>query len=212
MKILLIGGNGTIGKRVKERLQRDHEIIVAGQHSGDFQFNLANILSIKKLFESIGQLDAVICTAGETKWDKFELLQEEDYQNGIQSKLMGQINLVRIGREYIRKGGSITLISGILGDEPVPTTTIPAMVDGAIHSFVLAVDLELPDIRVNVICPDLVEDSFEKLKDYFPGHIPVPMDKITDAYVECVEGNIRGQIIRINGEMAKSRNREIANS
>ncbi len=197
MKILIIGGNGTIGKRLKERLKAKHEIIVAGRNSGDLKFNLENSSSIRELFEKTGMLDAIIAVAGETKWDRFENLTEEDYYAGISSKLMGQINLVRIGKDYLNPGGSITLTSGILGDEPQMMTTIPAMVDGAIHSFVKAIDLELETTRVNVVCSDLVEDSFEELKDFFPGHIPVPMAKVVDAYVNCVEGTIRGEIIRI---------------
>jgi NAD(P)-dependent dehydrogenase (short-subunit alcohol dehydrogenase family) len=168
MKILIIGGNGTIGKQVKERLQANHEIVVAGRTSGDLKFNLESSSSILELFEETGPLDAIISIAGEAKWDRFDRLTEEDYYIGIKSKLMGQVNLVRIGKDYLRKGGSITLTSGILGDEPEFMTTSAAMVNGAIQSFVKAVDLELETIRVNVVCSDVVEDSFEEYKKYFP--------------------------------------------
>ncbi len=197
MKILIIGGNGTIGRRIKERLQTNHEIIVAGKNSGDLKFNLENSSSIRELFEKIGPLDAIIAVAGDAKWDRFENLTEDDYYTGIRSKLMGQVNLVRIGKDYLNYGGSITLTSGILADEPEIMTTSAAMVNGAIHSFVKAVNLELETIRVNVVCSDVVEDSFERYKNFFPGHRPVPMEKVTDAYVKCIEGTIRGEIIRI---------------
>lgn len=197
MKILIIGGNGTIGRRVKERLQTNHEIIVAGKNSGDLKFNLENSSSIRELFEKIGPLDAIIAVAGDAKWDRLENLTEDDYYTGIQSKLMGQVNLVRIGKDYLNHGGSITLTSGILADEPEIMTTSAAMINGAIHSFVKAVNLELETIRVNVVCSDVVEDSFEKYKNFFPGHRPVSMKKVVDAYVNCVEGTIRGEIIRI---------------
>ena len=197
MKILVVGGNGTIGKRLIERFKSDHEIIIAGRTSGDLLFNMESVSSIRELFEKAGKLDSIVAVAGETKWDRFENLSEEDYYAGIRSKLMGQINLVRIGMDYLNPGGSITLTSGILGDEPQNMTTIPAMVDGAIHSFVKAVDLESGSIRVNVVDSDLVEDSYEKLKEFFPGHIPVPMDKVVDAYVKCIESDMRGEIFRI---------------
>ena len=35
MKILVIGGNGTIGKKVSQRLLEKHEVIIAGRNSGD---------------------------------------------------------------------------------------------------------------------------------------------------------------------------------
>ncbi|HEX7410566.1 MAG TPA: short chain dehydrogenase [Bacteroidales bacterium] len=197
MKILLIGGNGTIGKKVKERLAKEHEVIVAGRSSGDVTFNLNNSTSIKTMFEKVGQVDAIVSIAGEVKWDRLEKLSEEDYYNGIKNKQMGQVNLVRIGKNYVTKGGSITLTSGITGDEPEFMTTIAAMVNGAIHSFVRAVTLELDTVRVNVVCPDMVEDSFEKFRNYFPGQTPVPMNKVVNGYVKCIEGKIRGEIIRI---------------
>jgi NAD(P)-dependent dehydrogenase (short-subunit alcohol dehydrogenase family) len=198
MKILIIGGTGTIGRRLTERLVRSHAVIIAGKNSGDIRVNMEQPSSIRQMFDSIGHLDSVVSAIGSARWDKFENLSEDDYYNAIRSKLMGQVNLVRIGKDYITDGGSITLTTGILGDEPQPGTTAAAMVNGAIHSFVKAVSLELKTIRVNVVCPDVVEDSWEKLKDYFPGHVPVPMAKVVDGYLKSIEGEITGEIIRIN--------------
>lgn len=198
MKLLIIGGNGTIGKKVSERLSQKHEVFIAGRNSGDVSVDFANADSIKTMFESIGMLDGIICIAGDAKWDKFDNLSEDDFYIGIKSKLMGQVNTVRIGKNYLNDGGSITLSTGILADDPVDMTTSAAMVNGAIHSFVKAVDLELENgIRINVVCSDLVEDSYEKYKDYFPGNTPVPMHKIVDGYVKSIEGKISGKIIRI---------------
>ncbi len=198
MKLLIIGGNGTIGKKVSERLSKKHEVLIAGRNSGDVTVDFSDSSSIKTMFENIGKLDGIICIAGDAKWDKFESLSEDDFYIGIKSKLMGQVNTVRIGKHYLNQGGSITLSTGILADDPVDMTTSAAMVNGAIHSFVKAVDLELENgIRINVICSDLVEDSYEKYKDYFPGNTPVPMHKIVDGYVKSVEGKISGRIIRI---------------
>lgn len=198
MKILVIGGNGTIGKRVCDRLKAKHEVIVAGRSSGDVHVDFSDSASIKDMFGQVGQLDAIVAIAGDAKWDKFENLTEDDFYIGIKSKLMGQVNTVRIGKDYLNKGGSITLSTGILADDPVDMTTSAAMVNGALHSFVKAVTLELTnDTRINVVCSDLVEDSFEKYKDYFPGNTPVPMNKIVDGYVKCIEGKINGRILRI---------------
>ena len=197
MKILIIGGNGTIGRKVKERLAEKHQVLVAGRSSGDYQVDFADATSIKTLFEKIGRLDAIVAIAGDAKWDLFENLSEADFYIGIKSKLMGQVNTVRIGKDYLNPGGSITLSTGILADDPVQMTTSAAMVNGAIHSFVKAVVLDLEGTRVNAVCSDLVEDSFEKYKDYFPGNTPVSMRKIVDAYVKCIEGKINGRILRV---------------
>lgn len=198
MKILIIGGKGTIGRKVSAHLNEKHDIIIAGRHSGDFLLDITDNESIREVLENIPSLDSIICVAGEAKWDDFKDLTEEDHYIGIKSKLMGQVNLVRIAQDYLKSRGSITLSTGIFADDPVLKTTSAALVNGAIHSFVKAVALEIEnEIRVNVVSSGLVEDAYEKYKDFFPGHNPVPMNKVVNAYVRSVEGKGNGEIIRV---------------
>ncbi|MDH3322679.1 MAG: short chain dehydrogenase [Flavobacteriaceae bacterium] len=198
MKILIIGANGTIGKKVSAHFAQNNEIITASRTGGDLAVDIADSRSISAMFEKTGMIDAIICIAGEAKWADFNELSEDDFYIGLKSKLMGQVNLVRIGRTYLNTKGSITLSTGILADDPVVKTTSAAMVNGAIHSFVQAVVLEIEnDIRVNVVSLGLVEDSYERYKDYFPGFNPIPMNKAVNAYVRSVQGKNNGEIIRM---------------
>jgi NAD(P)-dependent dehydrogenase (short-subunit alcohol dehydrogenase family) len=203
MKLLVIGGKGTIGKKVVAHFSKTHEIIIAGRTSGDVTsgdvtVDIADSKSIKAMFESIGIVDAILCIAGEAKWAPFDSLTEDDYYIGLRSKLMGQVNLVRIGQDYLNIGGSFTLTTGILADYPVVMTTSAAMVNGGIHSFVKAAALELKnELRINVVSSGLVEDAVEKYEAYFPGHNPIPMKKVINGYVKSVEGKGTGEIIRM---------------
>lgn len=198
MKILIIGGNGTIGKKLTEYFKQNHEVLIAGRTSGDVTVDISNSESIQSMFNKVGTVDAIICAAGEAKWKPFDELTEADYYIGFKSKLMGQVNLVRIGQKYLSKSGSITLTTGILADAPVPMTASAAMVNGAIHSFVKAVILELDgNIRVNVVSAGMVADAAEKYDAYFPGHNPIPMQKVVNGYRKSVEGRQTGEIIRI---------------
>ena len=198
MKILIIGGNGTIGKKVSNHFSEKHEVVVAGRNSGDINVDIGDSKSIEAMYESVRNVDAVVCIAGEAKWASFDSMSEEDFYIGLRSKLMGQVNLVRIGQNFINPGGSITLTTGILADHPVVFTTSAAMVNGGIHSFVKAVALELKDgIRINVVSSGLVEDAVEKYAPYFPGHNPIPMYKVVNGYVRSVEGKGTGEIIRM---------------
>ena len=198
MKILIIGGNGTIGKVVTNHFSKNNEVIIGGRTEGDVILDISDSLSVNKAFEKIGNVDAIICIAGEAKWADFNELREEDYYIGLRSKLMGQVNLVRIGQKYLNPKGSFTLSTGILADHPVLKTTSAAMVNGGIHSFVKAVALETEnDIRVNAVSLGLVEDAYEKYKDFFPGHTPISMDSVVKAYAKSVDGNENGEIIRM---------------
>jgi NAD(P)-dependent dehydrogenase (short-subunit alcohol dehydrogenase family) len=198
LKILIIGGSGTIGKKVSDYFSKKHEILIGGRHSGDVSVDIANSKSIEAMFQSVGKVDAVVCIAGEAKWAAFDSMTEEDFYIGLKSKLMGQVNLVRIGQNYLNDGGSFTLTTGILADHPVELTTSAAMVNGGIHSFIKAAALEMKNgIRINVVSSGLVEDAVEKYEAYFPGHNPIPMKKVINAYVKSVEGKGTGEIIRI---------------
>ena len=198
MKILIIGGKGTIGKKVSDHFSKKHEVIIGGRNSGDIKVDISNGKSIEAMFESVGNVDAVICIAGEAKWAAFDSMTEEDFHIGLNSKLMGQVNLVRIGQKYLNAEGSFTLTTGILADHPVILTTSAAMVNGGIHSFVKAVSLELKNgLRINAVSSGLVEDAVEKYEAYFPGHNPIPMGKVINGYKRSVEGKGTGEIIRM---------------
>ena len=198
MKILIVGGNGTIGKPVVDHFAKDNEVIIAGRTKGDLKIDISDSASIKEGLEKVGKLDAIVCIAGEAKWANFDELSEEDYYIGLRSKLMGQVNLVRLGMDHLNPNGSITLSTGILADDPVVKTASAAMVNGGIHSFVQAAALEMEDgVRLNVVSLGVVQDAYEKYRDYFPGHNPVPMTKAVNAYVRSVNGRANGEIIRI---------------
>lgn len=197
MKLLIIGGNGTIGSTITEHYKANNNVIVAARTNGDVIVDIANSNSIKTMFQQVGKVDAIVCIAGEAKWAPFNELTEDDYYIGLRSKLMGQVNVVRIGKDYLNDNGSITLSTGILADDPVLKTASAAMVNGGIHSFVQAAALEIPTgTRLNVVSLGMVEAAYHKYKDYFPGHNPVPMRKVVNAYVRSIEGKTNGKVIR----------------
>ena len=198
MKILILGGNGTIGRTVRDYLTSKHEVVTAGRSSGDVTVDMADSSSIEKMFQKVGHVDAIVAIAGDAKWAPFDQLSEEDFYIGFKSKLMGQVNLVRIGQSFLNPGGSFTLTTGITADDPVDMTTSAAMVNGALHSFVKAAALEMKNgHRINVVSAGMVEDAKEKYGDYFPGHNPIPMPKVVNGYVKSILGKGTGQIIRM---------------
>lgn len=198
MKILIIGGNGTIGKRVAERLSQKHELIIGGRNSGDVTVDITSSVSIAEMFKKIGQVDSIICTAGTGYYGAFYGMTVEDMMPGIKGKLLGQINLVLLGKEFLNPEGSITLTTGIAAVHPARNGSAVAMINGAINSFVLAASQELKnDQRINAISPGLVEDSHERYGAFFPGYNLVPMEKLVNAYVLSVEGAVNGKILKV---------------
>lgn len=198
MKILLVGGAGTIGKKVAARLAQKHELIIAGRTTGDVHVDIAAESSIMEMFQKIGKMDSIICTAGTGYYGPFYGMTQENLMPGINGKLLGQVNLVLLGKNFLNPEGSITLTSGIAAVHPARNGAAVAMINGAINSFVLAASQELKDDkRINAVSPGLVEDSRERYGDFFPGYNLVPMDKLVNAYVLSVEGAVNGKILKV---------------
>jgi NAD(P)-dependent dehydrogenase (short-subunit alcohol dehydrogenase family) len=198
MKILLVGGHGTIGKKVAAAFKERHELIIAGRTGGDVRVDIGSEASIADMFKQVGKVDACICTAGTGFYGPFATMTAEHMRPGLEGKLMGQVNLVLIGKEYLNEGGSFTLTSGIASERPARNGTCVAMINGAINSWVLGSAQELKqDKRINVVSPGLVEDSFERYGAFFPGYDLVPMKRVVNAYVLSVEGAITGKILKV---------------
>lgn len=197
MKIIIVGATGTLGKKVAEAFTQKHEIIRVGNTKGDVQVDITNETSIKNMFEQIGAFDALISTSGKAPFAPLNQMTGEVFKRGLLDKLLGQINLVLIGQHYITKGGSFTLTSGILAENPVAAGSALSTINGGLNAFVLAAGPELDNgVRINAISPNVVEDS-PAYFDSFPGEIPVSMEKVVKAYEKSVLGILSGQVIKV---------------
>lgn len=198
MRVIVFGATGTIGKAVVNELSLRHEVIKVGKNSGDFQCDCTNEEQIHKFFEVVGGFDALVSTVGNVHFDVFAKMTNNLYQVGLQDKLMGQVNLVLIGREYIKDHGSFTLTSGILARDPICAGSSASMVNGAIESFVYAASIEMPrGLRINVVSPTVILESMPQYASYFRGFEPIPAHRAALAYSKSVEGLQTGQVYRV---------------
>ncbi|MBA2655023.1 MAG: short chain dehydrogenase [Gammaproteobacteria bacterium] len=195
MRILIIGGSGTIGQAVAKELSQRHEIIIAGRQHGDVRVDIVDRKSIEAMYESIGKIDAVIATTGSVHFGELAKMTEEQFAFGLSNKLMGQVNLVSVGLEYINDYGSFTLTSGILNRDPIRYASSAAMINGAVDGFVKSAALEMPrGIRINAVSPTVLAESMEKYGNYFHGFMPVSASQVALAYIKSVEGAQTGNV------------------
>ncbi|QQK78174.1 short chain dehydrogenase [Salicibibacter cibarius] len=194
MKILLVGASGTIGSNVHDSLSKNHEITRAGRNGADVQVDIMDEASIRNMYEQTGSVDAVINASGSAGFAPLPELTPEKNETAINSKLKGQINLVLLGLPYMNDGGSFTLTSGIMMDDPIPQGSSAAMANGAIRSFVKSAAIEMPrGIRINSVSPNLLQESAERIGHLFAGFEPVPGGKVARAYQKSVEGMQTGE-------------------
>ena len=198
MKILLIGAHGTIGSAIDRELSPRHEIVRIGRKSGDFQVDISDSASIRKLFQQTGQFDALICAAGSVTFAPLGQMSEKDFVLGLQNKLMGQVNLLLIGREFANDAASFTFTSGVINREPIRTGSSAALVNAALDGFVKAAAIELPrGLRVNSVSPTVLEEAMDHYAPFFRGFKPVPAAEVALAYAKSVEGLHTGQTYQV---------------
>lgn len=193
MKILLIGASGTIGQAVAKTLANQHEVIAANYSDGDVSVDLGSQTSIQTMFDKVGKVDAIVSTAGLANFAALSELQDSDYELALNNKLMGQVNLLRIGQKYLNSNGSVTLTSGVLSREPMQGGSIISMANGALESFVKAAALELDNTRINVVSPIFVKETMAMMGMDTEGGLSA--SDTAKAYVAAVTGNMTGQTL-----------------
>src|SRR5437763_10775461 len=194
MRILVIGATGTIGKEVVAALSNGNEIIGVSHKSTPITVDMANIDSIRKMYESVGKVDAIISAAGNAAFKPLLELSDDDFLFSLQNKLMGQVNVVRYGWENVRDRGSFTLTSGVLAQKPTQGSGAVSLVNSALEGFGRAAANEAPrGIRVNVVSPPWVTETLIKYR--MDPSIGLPAKAVAQAYVRAVSGNANGEVL-----------------
>jgi NAD(P)-dependent dehydrogenase (short-subunit alcohol dehydrogenase family) len=197
MKIVVVGGTGTLGSAIVKELAPRHELVIVGRNA-PFSCDIGSEKSIRSLFAKIGSFDALVSAAGSVHFEELSKMTPAKYELGLQNKLMGQVNLVLCGLSHITPGGSFTLTSGILNHDPIRTATSAAMVNGALEGFVRAAAIDLPkQVRINLVCPTILTESIELYDPLFRGFRPVPAAIAALAYSKSVECHQTGQVYQV---------------
>jgi NAD(P)-dependent dehydrogenase (short-subunit alcohol dehydrogenase family) len=195
MKILLIGAAGRLGKAVSEALtDRGHHVLAVGRSRGELRYDIADPAQVTALYDEIGAVDAVASAAGDVPYKPVTEMAPQDYESAFRGKVLSQIELVRQGTSRIAERGSFTVITGVLGRDPIPTSSAASMANGAVEAFVRAAAIEIAPQRINAVSPTVFTESLAKYGDFFPGIQPVDVAKVAQTYVRSIEGGQTGQV------------------
>lgn len=199
MRVLVVGATGAIGSAVAQALaERHHEVIRAGRTRGDHQVDITSDASVEALYAAVGRVDAIVSAAGGLFFGPLNEMRPADFNVGLQDKLLGQVRLALVGQHYLNDGGSITLTTGIVGQEPIAQGANATAVNSGVEGFVRAAACELPrGIRINAVSPTVLTESMEAYGPFFPGFEPVPAARAALAYRRSVEGVQSGRVYRV---------------
>lgn len=196
MKILIVGANGLLGTGAVAALAEGNEIIKASR-SGEVSVDLRDPNSIAAMYEQVGKVDAVIAATGVVPFKSITELTLADYHAGIDDKVLGQVELVRQGLNYVTDRGSFTLTTGITERAPILTGVVASLANGALESFVLAAAIEMPrGLRINAVSPSVLVEA-PGYHEYFPGFEQVTLKACGKAYAKSVNGKKSGHTYKV---------------
>lgn len=228
-RIVILGGSSGIGLAVAEQaVVEGAKVIIASSNAARVKHAVANLgakaeghtidlsdeQAIQRFFQAIGDFDHLVYTAGDSL-----LLQElsamdlDKARRAFELRYWGVLAAAKYATPRVRKGGSITLTTGIAGERPQKGWTLGASVCGAIVSLTRALAVELAPIRVNAVSPGVVRTNlwqnmpehernglFENIgKSLLVGRVGESRD-IARTYLYLMqEGYSTGQTITVDG-------------
>lgn len=197
MKVIVIGATGAVGKAVVAELAQRHEVVTVGARGGQHQVDFADIDALRGLFAKLGKVDAVVVATGKLHFGALADFTPEQFRVGLDSKLMGQVNVALVAQQYLNDGGSITLTSGIVAEQPIRNGVSATMVNVAVEGFVRGAAIELPrGLRINVVSPTVLQESMTSYGPFFVGFEPIAASRAALAYARSVDGAQTGQVYR----------------
>ena len=135
----------------------------------------------------IGGLDGVVAAAGIDCLKPFAEMTHEDWETTLAVNLTGAFHLCHAALPYLRAAGRGTIVQIASGAalRPLPARTAycAAKAGQVMFAKALAVDLAPQEIRVNAICPGIIDTplfrrSYETAED--PG---AELERILDRYL-----------------------------
>ncbi len=161
------------------------------------------------------EFDHLVTTAGTPPpGEPIEALDLDVIRRFVDNKLIGTIALAKHASPYLKRGGSMTITSGINKDRPpVPGGAVVAAIAGSFSYFAHGLALELAPSRVNVVSPgwvdtpmwDVLVGSAKSgyLKD-MAGRLPAgriaTLADVVSAYIYLMESDFTtGETIHVDG-------------
>lgn len=196
MRILVVGATGTIGTEIVKTLMPDHDVIPVTREHTPVTVDIGQPDSIRRMYDAVGRVDAIVSAAGATRRKPLSQLTDEDFAFSIANKLMGQVNLVRYGLDYVADGGSFAVTTGVLGRQPIIGSQAIAVVNLGLEGFVRAAALEMPrGLRVNAVSPPWVTETLQAVG--LEGVTGLPAAAVARLYLEAIMGTRNGDVIGV---------------
>ena len=166
--VVVVGGSSGIGLATAELAKKEGANVVIASRSKDRLNAAAGKIgarpmvadvtsddSVVALFKALGAVDHVVVTAAQLRSGPFKTVPMEDVRATMEGKFWGAWRVARAAE--IKKGGSLTLVSGFLSIRPRPNSAIVGAANGAIESLARSLAIDLAPVRVNAVSPGVID-------------------------------------------------------
>ena len=193
-RVLVIGSSGLLGSHLVKALQGKADVVEASFSRAPLHVDIADPASLRRLFAQVGTVDAIACAAGMARFVPWASATDDDWAHGVANKLMGQVNVARLGAPHVRDGGAITLTTGVLAQHPIPGGAIFTTANAAVEGFARAAAVEIGSrVRVNVVSPGWITETLVAMgMDPAPG---LPASKAAEYYIRQMESGAAGSVM-----------------
>ncbi|WP_040444169.1 SDR family oxidoreductase [Ktedonobacter racemifer] len=190
-RIVILGGTSGIGLATAHLLaEAGANIIIAGRSpekvtralailKGSVTGEVVDATSreeTRNFFDRIGTFDHLVLTlasnvgAGEFRTLDFDMLRQ-----GFETKFWPQLIAAQASLDFLRKDGSLTIVSAVTAHIAFAGASGFAAVNGALEAMVPTLALELQPLRVNAVAPGGVATPFwgdlpEEMREAFFAH------------------------------------------
>jgi NAD(P)-dependent dehydrogenase (short-subunit alcohol dehydrogenase family) len=198
MRIVVVGATGTIGKAVAQLLKDKGNEVIEASRSTQPAIDITQPSSIEAFYSQTGEVDAIVSAVGDAAPGPLDKLTDEQVQFSLNSKLQGQINVVRKGLPYLRPNGVFVITGGFLAYKPAPQTSMYAVANMGLEGFVRAAALEFTEgRRIVIVHPPWVAETAAALG---MDASPWPDAASTaEAYLTAIEGSTNAVPVFVEG-------------
>jgi NAD(P)-dependent dehydrogenase (short-subunit alcohol dehydrogenase family) len=174
--------------------------------------------NIATFFQEHKGFDHIAFTAGDTDGLSMGMLKDLDLKQAAQrfnTRFWGAVAVAKHGAMHLPAGGSFTFTNGMLAHRPMKGMPIVSASAMAAEGLVLGLAVDLAPVRVNCVCPGLIETELfdrygdarkEMLKAMAQRQLiqrPGTPAEAAEAYLTCMRNTfMTGQILKIEGGIA----------
>ncbi|WNG61623.1 SDR family oxidoreductase [Archangium gephyra] len=173
---IITGGGSGIGLGIAERFVREGaQVVLAGRstqrleaavaklgrNARAVQTDVADEAQVKRLIDSVKELDILVTCAGGAVFGPVEQVPMQSWRDLFEGRFFGQLSACHYAVPKMKPGSSIMFCSGIAGHAALANYAGGAGLCGAVNAMArsLAIELAPKGIRVNVLSPGLTRDT-----------------------------------------------------